>query len=80
MEYHAGFKDSDLRRDVKSHLEKKLSQIEFHKLPPLTPEEINDYIEQAMEDTKNQGNSALYHGLILYATNIALDKILTKTA
>ncbi len=45
-------------------------------LPHLTPEQINVYVEQAIEDIKQQGNSALYHGLVLNGAEIALKKIL----
>lgn len=77
MEYNFRFQDSDLRNDIRSLLEKKLKdEEELMFLPHLTPEQINVYVEQAIEDIKQQGNSALYHGLVLNGAEIALKKIL----
>lgn len=76
MEYNFRFHDSDLRGDVRSLLEKQLEEeTELMFLPPLTPEKIDAYVEQAISEIKQQGNSALYHGLVLNGTEIALKKI-----
>ena len=76
MEYNFRFHDSDLRNDIKSLLEEQLKkEAELMFLPPLIPEEIDTYVAQAIEDIKQQGNSALYHGLVLNGTEIALKKI-----
>lgn len=75
MEYHLRFHDSDLERDVAERLEKILATDEdLGIIPHVTLEEINRYAKEAMEDAKNQGNMALYQGLVLYATEIALKK------
>jgi len=76
MQYHIRFSDSDLRSDIRSRLEKELGveSSPVH-IPYLTQEEINDYVAQAIEQIKQEGNSALYHGLVLKGTQIALDKI-----
>ena len=44
-------------------------------MPNLTQNEINEYIGQAIEQIKKEGNSALYWGLVSRGTQIALDKI-----
>ncbi|MEK6897518.1 MAG: hypothetical protein AABW93_03235 [Nanoarchaeota archaeon] len=69
------FNDTDLERDVSKRLEKILSEDEsLLIMPHITLEEINKYTREAMEDAKNQGNMALYQGLVLYITKIALKK------
>ena len=69
------FNNTDLERDVAERLEKILSTDEsLGIIPHVTLEEINQYIKDAMEDTKSQGNMALYEGLVLYIAEIALKK------
>lgn len=76
MEYTLRFHVSDLRGDIKSRLEKELKvETSLMHMPNLTQEEINSYVEQAIEQIKKEGNSALYWGLMSYGTQIALDKI-----
>ena len=73
MEYNLRFHDSDLERDVFERLEKILAEDEsLSIIPPLSSEEIHKYIRKAMEDVRNQGNMALYQGLILHVTKTAL--------
>jgi len=69
------FKDSDLEKDVSERLGKILAEDEsLLIMPPLSSEEINKYVKEAIEDVGNQGNTALYQGLVLYTTKIALKK------
>ena len=76
MEYNFRFQDSDLRGDIEKSLEEALKEEEeLMFLPHLTPEQINVYVEQAMEEIREQGNSALYHGLVLNGTQIAMKRI-----
>ena len=76
MEYTLKFNVSDLRGDIKSRLEKELEvEISLMHMPSLTQEEINNYVEKAIEQIKKEGNSALYWGLMSYGIRIALDKI-----
>lgn len=77
MEYKGlKFNDTDLRGDITSRLEKELKvEISLMCMPNLTQNEINEYIGQAIEQIKKEGNSALYWGLVSRGTQIALDKI-----
>ena len=69
------FNDIDLERGAAEKLEKILADDEsLGIIPHVSLEEINKYIKEAMEDTKNQGNMALYEGLVLYITETALKK------
>ena len=76
MEYNLKFHDSDLRGDIRDRLEKELDvEVKLMYMKPLTREEIDKYIEQAMEEIKKEGNNAPYQGLVLYGAKVALDKI-----
>ena len=69
------FNDTDLERDAAERLEKILKEDELvGMIHHVTLGEINQYTKEAMEDAKKQGNGALYEGLVLYITEIALKK------
>lgn len=73
MEYRLSFSDSDFRRDIREKLEKILKEgspnlnIDYLK--------IRNYVEQAINQIREDGNSALYWGLVKYGALIALSKI-----
>ena len=56
-------------------MEKLLAENGYFPTSPLAPEEVDKYIEEAMKDVRNQGNMALYHGLVLHITELALEKV-----
>ena len=77
MEYkNLDFPDPILRSDITDRLKKELDVERVStRMRPLTREEINMYIEQAMEEIKLEGNNAPYQGLILFGVQTALSKI-----
>ena len=76
MKCNLDFPDPELRSDIRNHLEKELDvEVKLMYMKPLTREEINRYVEQAMEEIKIEGNNAPYQGLILFGVRTALNKI-----
>ncbi|MEK6840380.1 MAG: hypothetical protein AABX79_00295 [Nanoarchaeota archaeon] len=67
------FKDSDLEIDAIECVRETLGGNEsLIKMPPLSSDEIEQYVGAAIKYIRNKGNQAVYDGLILRIAEIAL--------